>query len=397
MNRSRIVLLLLGAAALGGCATTSLMDLPPSQRLHAEVRAVLGRDWPSAEYQRVRMRLQQMGPEVDTILVNIIQDPRARTAARADALVLLADRGSQLALPTLRSALQNENEQLRSASVLGLNQLAGTSEQAMELIRLAAEDRDRTVRLNALQSLDIRDVETIRRVLLRENDPEVRKVGLQLVSLAESRGAPLVADRRGALRTASDETQPQIVFRPVTADSAAEVAFGDLRIELPAGRDIPLASSAQVVANVVPAFFSPDWSSVVTEAEGRIRIIDIESRTARTLGEGIAPRLIPFTYHFVFLREQPDSRVRTEEGTQIIYDVLRGSFLNSEVEQLGQLTAYAREEVHGGESPARSMVVSELGDGFVLRGEFLETFPLPAPVWSPASIEDVPPGIPIRD
>src|SRR5690606_16963273 len=103
MNGARFGLFALTMMALSACAQTRLMDLPPSQRLYAEVRAVLGTGWPSAEYQEVRQRLQEMGPEVDSILVAIIHDPRARSQARADALVLLADRGSSLALPTLRS------------------------------------------------------------------------------------------------------------------------------------------------------------------------------------------------------------------------------------------------------------------------------------------------------
>ncbi|HUE95503.1 MAG TPA: HEAT repeat domain-containing protein [Longimicrobiaceae bacterium] len=397
MNRFRYGLLLVAVAGLNACATTNLMDLPPSQRLYAEVRAVLGNDWPSPEYQRVRMRLQEMGPEVDSILVAIIQDRRARTAARADALVLLADRGSPLALPTLRSALHNENEALRSASVLGLNQLAGSSEQAMELIRLAAEDRSRRVRLNALQSLEIRDVATIRRVLQFESDPEVRKVALQLVALAEARGATLVPDSRGALRTASDETQPQIVFRPVTLDPDADVAFGDLRVELPQGRDLPLASSAEVIANVLPAFFSPDWSAVVSEVGDEIRVFDIEARSSRSLGEGIAPRLVPFTQNFVFFREVPDSRVRTADGSRLLYDVYLGSFAAAETERIGRMTALVRPEVHGGESPVRWMVVSDAGDGFVLRGDGVDTFPLPAPVWGAAAAHTQPPGLPFRD
>src|SRR5690606_11235838 len=164
---------------------------------------------PSQRYQSERDRLLRMGPELDSILVAVAADRRARIEARGDALILLAERQSPEALPSLRTALQDQtNERLRSAAVLGLDRLAPSSEQALELIRLAAEDRSRMVRLNALQSLDIGEVETIRRVLERESDPEVRQVAFQLVALAEARGAPLVPDRRGVLRTVTSENGP---------------------------------------------------------------------------------------------------------------------------------------------------------------------------------------------
>lgn len=398
VRRRAGLLLLFALVGIAGCAQRGMMDMPPSQRLYAELRAVLGTDWPSPEYQRARLRLQQMGPEVDSLLVAIVSDPRIRTSARADALVLLADRGSSMALPTLRSALQSNSETLRSASVLGLNQLGQNSEAARELIRLAAEDRSRTVRMNALQSLDIRDVETIRRVLQMETDPEVEQVALQLVSLAEARGAPLAVDWRGSLRTASTGNQPQIVFRPVTFDTLTRTAVGDLRIEVPNARDIPLGSSARVVANVVPAFFSPDGSAVVTEAGDEIRVVDIQSRTIRSLGRGISPRLIPFTPNFIFLREVSGGRSRTAEGFDIEYQVMQGSFSTPGVEEIGRLTARERPEVRGGESPTRWMVVSEAGDGFILEGQNVDTFQLPLPVWSPAvQVGAPPPGVPFRD
>src|SRR5688572_29255616 len=227
-----------------------------SQRLAAEVRMVLGRDRMSLEYQRLTAVIEKMGDEVDAILVDLVEDTRARTAARADALVLLADRRSPIALPILSRALGYEQEELRAAAVIGLSLIAPTSPDALALIRAATRDRETTVRLLALQSLDFREVETIRSLLERETDPEVRQIAVQLVSLAEARGAPLPPDRRGTLRTAGTDSDPQIVFRPISTDSLTGVSIGDLRLELPEGRDIPLAAAARVVGDVLPAFFS---------------------------------------------------------------------------------------------------------------------------------------------
>ncbi|MEX2572362.1 MAG: HEAT repeat domain-containing protein [Gemmatimonadota bacterium] len=371
--------------ALAGCGARSSQDLSAPQRLSAEVRAILGGDWPSPEYQRTRSRLEEMGPEVDAILVDVIEDPRARIEARADALVLLADRGSPVALPMLSRALGYSSEVLRSAAVLGLNVLSATSSDALELIRAATRDPARSVRLNALQSLNIREVETIRALLARETDDEVRKVALQLVTLAESRGAALAADRRGALRTAGDANDPQIVFRPVTTDSATGVSVGDLRLELPEGRDIPLSGSAIVVDEVVPAFFSPDRSAVVVESGGEIHLVEVQTRSIRSLGPGLAPRLVPFTQRFVFLREREGPRAPTMQGTELIYDVYQSSFTSDEVEHIGELHAWARLDRNAGASPVRRAVVADSGEGFVLEAENMESFALPTGVWTPSS------------
>ncbi|MEX2584507.1 MAG: HEAT repeat domain-containing protein [Gemmatimonadota bacterium] len=354
------------------------------QRLAAHVREVLDADWASPEYQEERSRLEEMGAELDPVLVDLIEDRRARTEMRADALVLLADRRSPIAVPMLSRALGYDDEDLRSAAVLGLSRMASDSDAALELIRAATRDRSRTVRLNALQSLDIREVETIRALLERENDPEVRQVAIQLLSLAEARGAALPRDRRGALRTAGGETEAQIVFRPVHYDSVTSRARGDLRLELPDERDIPLAADALVVRDVVPAFFSPDRSSIVVESDDQVKVVDIDSREVRSLGPGLAPRLIPFTQDFVFVRERVGDRMPTAEGTELVYDVYRAGFIDSGVELIGRLRAAQVERAYGGESPVRWMVVSESGEGFVLRGENLEPFPLPTPVWGPA-------------
>jgi hypothetical protein len=324
-----------------------------------------------------------MGPEVDSVLVALVEDPRARIEARADALILLAERESGLALPTLERSLQYESERLRSAAVEGLIGLAETSNLAVELIRRATADRSRTVRMRALEGLDVGEVATIRAVLEREGDPEVRQVGLQLVLLAESRGAPLARDARGALRTTGDDADPQIVFRPVSFDSVSGVARGDLRMELPQRPDVPLSASATVVADVVPAFFSPDRSAVVVEDGSEIRVVDVMSSASRSYGDGIAPRLIPFTYQFVFLREKARSGPGAPVETLVRYDVFRSSFSPGPIELIGELTATMRNDVHAGESPVRWMVVEEVPDGFVLTGENLETFRLPIPVWGP--------------
>jgi len=376
-------------AATSGCALRRSGELPAPLAFSAEVHRILSTDLLSPEYYDALSRLEGMGPEVDAVLVSLARSAEARTSARANALILLADRHSPAAVGSLRHALLTSNiEMLRSAAVLGLQRLAPTSEEAANLIRSAVGDRARTVRLNALQALDIRDVGTIRSLLEAERDPEVRQVAMQLVALAESRGAPIEADSAGVLRTTGFGTDPRLAFRPSAVDAEGGHGVGELRVEIAQARDVPLGEAVEVVGSVLPAFFSPDRSKVVYEAGREIRVLDLVSREVRVLGPGIAPRLVPFTYQFVYLEEAPDSRRQVADGTEIRYAVRRASFIDGETAELGELVAVARDEVHDHYSPVRWMVVDETPEGFALHGEGIVPFLLPSPVWTPAPMRD---------
>lgn len=379
-HRSARLLLLLLVVGVVGCVPRRRPELPAPQRFALEVRDVLARHRPTPASFEVWNHLQQMGPELDPVLVGLARDREQRTGVRVNALLLLADRQSAAALPVLRSLLlADRSAAVRAAAVLALQRLDPRPEEADRLLRIAVGDPARAVRLNALQALDIGDVETLRALLQKERDAEIRQVAMQLISVAEARGAPLVPDRLGALRTLATEVDPQIVFRPVRVDSAAEVALGDLRVELPSGRDVPLAPRAEVVAGVVPAFFSQDRSQVVVEADREIRVMDLASRRVRNLGPGIAPRVLPFTDQILFAREI--AREPAPQGTQLRYQLFRASFDGGAPEMIGELVAEARPGLHANYSPVRWMTVSETPDGFVLRAEGLTTFPIPTGLW----------------
>lgn len=374
--RRRSLLTVAAVASLPACAPQRSPDLPAPMQLFSEVRDMLAVSEPSPEYYRARTQLDSMGPEVDAVLVAIARDPENRPVARSNALMMLADRRSPAAIPVLRRILLGgERESLRASAVLALQRLAPEEPEAANLIRTAVADRSRTVRLNALQALDVGDVEMIRSVLETERDTEVRRVGLQLVALAEARGAPLARDRRGALRTAGAETDPQIVFRPVQTDSTTTISLGDLRIELPNAPDIPLAPMAEVVAGVVPAFFSPDRRRVVYEADRQIRVMDLQSRESIAIGPGVAPRILPFSREFTYL--SPLSRTPRDDGTtELTYRVYRASF-DGASDPIGEIQALARPDRYGNYSPVRWMVVAETPEGFVLRGDGISPFQLP--------------------
>ncbi|HEX2094472.1 MAG TPA: HEAT repeat domain-containing protein [Longimicrobiaceae bacterium] len=389
-TRSHLVLLL-ALAALPACWRGGVQMVPSGQRLTNEVRRILAEDEPSAAFYRDRNRLEGMGTEIDPVLVALVNDPEAAETVRANALLLLADRRAPAAVPVMRRILlTTEEDELRAAAVVGLQKFAAESPAAANAIRSAVDDPSSRVRLSVLQALDVEDVELIRALLRREENPQVRAVAKELVSLAESRGAALPPSPDGTYRTTVPEGEPQIVFQPSWTDSAAAIRVGALWVEIPEQRLVPLAQRVETVAGVVPAFFSQDRSSVVYEAEREIRVRNLRTGASRVLGPGVAPRLIPFTDRFVFLEEQRPRRREVQGGTELTYEVLAVSFAGGVPERLGVLRVTARPDRHANASPVRWMVVGESAEGFVLRGEGMSTFLLPNPFRGPRALRPPP-------
>jgi hypothetical protein len=247
-------------------------------------------------------------------------------------------------------------------------------------LRAAAGDPSALVRLNVLQKLDVEDAVLIRALLAREDDARVRTIARQLLELLEARGARLVRDPRGDLRTSGREDAPQIVFHPTWRDSLGGVEVGALWVELPGNTTlVPLAQDVEVVDGVVPAFFDVARSVVAYEAGPEVRIRDLRTGGTRVMGPGVAPRVIPFTDHIVYVRPQPDGVKPVGDAATVTYDVVRASLLGGEPEVIGELEARVRPEVHAGASPVRWMVVGETRNGFVLRGPGVRPFVLPGP------------------
>lgn len=365
---------------LAGCFHGEPAVVPPPQRLTNEVREILSNDRPSPAFYRSRGRLERMGTEIDPVLVALVNDPDADATVRSNALLLLADRRAPAAVPVLRRVLlTSDDEALRSTAIVGLQRFASESPQAANAIRAAINDPSSRVRLSVLQALDVEDVALIRSLLAREEDRQVRAVAKELVALAESRGAALPPEGDGTYRTTVPDGEPQIVFQPTWTDTAAGIAVGALWVEIPQSRLIPLAQRVEVVAGVVPAFFSQDRSAVVFEADREIRVRNLKTGATRVLGSGIAPRIIPFTDRFVYLSERSAVRRETGQGTELSYTVLGSAFTGGGPDRLGTMDALATGALHAAASPARWMVVGETPEGFVLRGENMSTFLLPNP------------------
>ncbi|HEX8361512.1 MAG TPA: HEAT repeat domain-containing protein [Longimicrobium sp.] len=371
---------------LSGCFWGPAGGGPRPERLQARVTRVLDAETPSPAYYRERARLEVLGRELDEVLFRMIRDPAVAEHVRANAVTLLADRHAAGALTLLRRVLvSSADDAVRLAAVTGVQRFAVDSPQARNALRAAVGDPSRLVRLNALQGLDVEDVALLRALLAREEDPEVKLIARQLVTLFESRGAALARNAQGELRTVAADSAPQIVFHPERPDPAGGPQVGALWVEMDRARLVPLAQDVEVVGDVVPAYFNATRTAVVYEAAREIRVRDLRTGQTRVVGPGIAPRLLPFTDRFVFLQEVPSERQDTIGGTSIVYRVVRAPFAAGPTERLGLLSAVARADRDRGASPARRMVVGELRQGFVLRAPGMAPFVLPpAPAEAPA-------------
>lgn len=386
---ARSALALAGLGVLGGCVFGGRGQTAPrfgNPLLVNEVVRILNVEEPSPAYFRERERLVGLGPELDPVLVALVENEDADDHVRANAAVLLADREVPGTVNLLRRQLtSSSSDVLRANAVRVLQRFAADSAGARNALRAAAGDASATVRLNVLQRLDVEDAPLVRTLLAREGDAQVRTIARQLLELLEARGAPLVRDARGDLRTSGREGAPQIVFHPTWADASARLEVGGLWVELPNGQSlVPLAQDVEVVDEVVPAFFDPGRAIIVYEAGREVRVRDLRSGETRSLGPGVAPRVIPFTDYIVFVREVPGAP-RTESGGALVdYDVLRASFSAGGPEPIGRLRGQVDPEIHRGASPVRWMVVGEARNGFVLRAPgLLEPFVLPGPFEAP--------------
>jgi hypothetical protein len=369
LTRAARLAALCAALALPGCESLLRRTPPPvAPRLLTEVTRILDVDDPSPGYYRQRARLEVMGPELDRVLAQLILAENTKDNVRANAVTLLADREGENSVAVLSRVLAGRgDETLRAAAAAGLQRFVADSPAVKQAIRNALRDASERVRLAALQGMDVEDVAFIRAMVPREENRQVRAVARQLVTLFEARGAPLLRDPRGDLRTTGDDSVTRIVFHPATPD-AGQSRTGALWVELPGGHAlVPLAPRVEVVGDVVPAFFDPQRRVVVFEGDGQVQVRDLRSGATRVVGPGIAPRPIPFTDRFVFLRPATAGA----GGGEREYTVLRSTFAGAAPEPIGTLRATA--------AAARRVVVGEASDGFVLRGEGVTPFVLPGP------------------
>lgn len=366
---------------LAGCALRGSPGRAAPLAFNDEVRRVLQSEQPSPRFYRDWARLERMGVELDAVLIALAEDGDGELAVRRNSLALLGERGHPVALGVIRRVLLHDpDERVRAAAVAALQRPGVAGPEARNAIRAAVGDPSRHVRLVVLQALDTEDVGLMRSLLAWETDPQVMVIVRELVGLAETRGGPLAAKPDGGYEGMSRSGEPRLVFHAASRHEVADVATGALLIETSGKKFIPLAQSVEVVAGVLPAFLATDRPIAVWEAGRAIHVLDLKTGESRSLGPGVAPRLLPFTEQAVWVREVPGKRRAVDGGSEIVYEVWSATLTGGEPTRLGELRATTHPERHGNASPVRWMVIGETPEGFVLRGPGIATpFALPNP------------------
>ncbi|HEX8243667.1 MAG TPA: HEAT repeat domain-containing protein, partial [Longimicrobium sp.] len=177
--------------AANGCASLLRRTPPPQygfQRLVYDVNRILDVQEPDPAFYRERARLEVMGPELDPALTVLITDASVKDNVRANAVMLLADRRGFNAANLLRGVLiSSPSDDVRMAAAAGLQRFAADSPMVKRGLRAALLDAHYRVRLAALQGMDVEDAPFVRALLGREDNPQVRVVAAQLLTLFEAR------------------------------------------------------------------------------------------------------------------------------------------------------------------------------------------------------------------
>ena len=311
----------------------------------------------------------------------IADDTTVPWVVRANALKLLADRLALSELIVFTNALDAPEERVRMTAVSAMEKFLPIAPVgAVQILERALRDPNIRIQLRALEMLSDRDVRILREYHARARNEELRGVALSLIRTAEERGAPLAPkDSLGTLERTSF-SGVVITFRPTQRWREWDAAVGDLYARAPGSKQSALiARGVEVVGNVVPAFVMNDSTTLVYEVNREIRARSLKDNTERKLGDGVAPRIYPFTNDVLYFTETPDRRVETPQSTMYRYHVVRIPAAGGEPNVIGELVANAKNDVKGNYSPVRWMRVQERGGKFYLVGENITDFELPSP------------------
>ena len=381
MNRLWLLCLLLSTACAGRSSTPAAPAPPPDPGLAWRGDTTLARVLAVMTLGRRELTLSDtlasIDPYFDLKLAELLADTSVPPLIRTNAILLLADRRVPNLMAYL-TALEDPDERVRAAAVVGLKNDLAESRDLEGLVKAALADPSSLVQAKALEALADVDVATLREYVARAKDATLRGIAVELITAAENRGAPLLAkDSTGRL----EHTGPAgrtLLYRPVSRWPNWQASWGELFV-IGAKRDTTrISTNVEVVGDVVPAFFSIDGRYLVYEADREVRVRDLQTGAQRVVGAGIAPRVLPFSESFVFLRPKGQP-VTTGVNTAIKYEVLRAWFVEPKDKLLGELSATANYQSKGYYSPARWMRVRENNGAFFLQGEVMPQFKLPDP------------------
>jgi hypothetical protein len=326
------------------------------------------------------------GQELTDTLAAIAEDSTLHPLLRANALLMVGRRGVGRHFLILPPLLRAGDERIRLAVVAAARTfLASKPAAALDLLRSALRDTSQAVQARVLEAVTDRDVDMLRDYLRRRPARELALVAADLIHAAEERGAPLEPDSAGVLSRMGAGGH-RLTFRPTLSWPSWQLAAGRLELLPVGGTPISLGDSVEVARNVVPAFFSADGRWLVYERGRAIMVRDVAAGTERRVGPGIAPRPLPFSHDFIFVREIPEARTNLRTGARLQYELRRAPFAagagqEEKTEVVGLIGGTADPMRAGGASPVRWMRVREKldGSGFELMGDGIEAVALPGP------------------
>jgi hypothetical protein len=309
-------------------------------------------------------------------LADVVADSTAPVIVRINAIRLLSDRKVTDMNPFVEG-LTAADERLRAATVVAIQPYASRWRSLMGMVKEMLNDPSPIVQAKVLETLADTDVDLLRSYAARPRPVALRTIAEDLIRTAEERGAALLPlDSSGVLERIS-VSKNRLRFRPTTRWRGWDAAVGELSVAAPGKDFVRISDSVEVVRNIVPAFFSVDGKWLVYEANRQIHVRDLSANTDRVVAAGVAPRIIPFTERFVYLK--PGQIQTNVQGTAIRYEVRDAAFAPGSDNFLGYITAQAQMAVNGYYSTVRWMRVRETGGTFWLSGDLMDPFKLPNP------------------
>jgi hypothetical protein len=298
----------------------------------------------------------------------------------------LSERSARHFLTIAGEMLGARDELVRLATATALRRfIEERPEMTVRLLERALRDPAPAVQTKALESIGLSDVGALRAYVATQPLPELKRIADDLIAAAEERAVPLVADSATGAIARVSASGHRLVYRP-SSKHVGEVTAGSLELSATGATPVVLATDVEVVGDVVPAFFSNDGANLVYEAGRAIFVRDVRTGETRRVASGIAPRVLPFSDDFVFLRERVDERNDMVQKVELSYDVVRAPFDAAPAAAsaaggaiVGTLHARSQPGVHGNASPVRWMRVTESEGRFTLAGDGVDPFALPDP------------------
>lgn len=389
MKRTAMPLvLLLAVAPLTACGGGRAPSPPPGAEARATdarlMRALRAETWGEEQSRELRRLETELGAAaLDAMIARVAADPAMPLPARANAVLLLGDRGAGSALGAFRVTARDTSHLLRAATMAAIGGiLEARRAEVVAILETGLADPDPLVQSKALQSLGGSEPGVLRRYIAASPSGELRGLAVDLLSMALQRGAPWadsadVAAGTEMVRTATGGLR--LVYRPTRTWATGPASVGELLVAPEGAPPRRIATDVEAVAGVVPVVLSPDERMLAVEAGRRIRVVDLETSGERDLGPGIAPRPLPFSERFVYLVEREAERRQEGRLTHLVYDVFETAFAGAAPRRIGTLRTTARPDRFGAYSPARLMRVEQRGPVFVLAVPGSDDFGLPSP------------------